>query len=134
MKKYKIKTKIILIALFALITSFILFSQRAIHTEHERRYCLNGEKWNWHITLLADGTFELWCYALSSIPPETKQYYYKDDRLILEYHDGSALCFQVNSDDDTLIFQESLSCYQRGGEPEPHFEDGSVFISWDMSY
>ena len=126
------KSKIALFVLFALITSFMLFSKGQPSVESERRYCLNGEKWNWYISLFENGDFELWWYSLSSIPPETKQYYYKDDMLILEYNDGSTLYFKINSDDDTLIFQESLSYYPKDSSG-PHFKDGSVFIPWDNS-
>lgn len=124
------KFNIILCALFALIAIFIPFSKIQTSVESERCYCLNGEKWNWQLTLLGDEDFQLWLMALSSIPPETKQYYYKDDMLILEYTDGSTLYFKINSDDDTLIFQESLSYYLKDSLGS-HFKDGSIFIPWD---
>ncbi len=126
------KFKIILCAIFALIAISIPFLKAQPSVESERCYCLNGEKWNWQLTLFGDGDFQLWLMILSSIPPETKQYYYKGDMLILEYNDGTTLYFKMNSDNDTLVFQESLSYYQKGvWESGFPFKDGSVFIPWD---
>ncbi len=110
-KRFKVLLYASPIAIIILLLLF--FSIKQANVEEDRYYCVNGEIWNWQLTLSGKGSFFLDNASLSCFFDEPKQYEYKDDMLILEYLNGMKLYFKVNADADTLTYQENLSYIPR---------------------